>query len=110
MDEAGECVLGEADRKPRGEDVAPYGWFADGEPGDREASSPARGDAGRSPPGEVVLGVPFAFFLSSSFLPKRKKSLLLDLSSTSDAWPGCCCVVLEMGGICEVRDVSMAAK
>ena len=89
--------------------MGPYGLFLDSEPCDREASSPARGDTGRKLADEVVGDVPLAFFLSSSFRPKRKKSLFLVLSSAPEACSDCCCAALVMDGTCEESDVSIAA-
>lgn len=80
IEEAGECVRGEADRKPLGEDATPYGLFLEGEPGERRLSMLARGETGLKPPEVLVCG-DLAFFLSSSFRPNLKKSRFLALSS-----------------------------
>lgn len=82
IEEAGECVRGEADRIPRGDDATPYGLFLEGDPGERRLSMLAKGETGLRPPGESICAVgDLVFFLSSSFLPNLKKSRFLALSS-----------------------------
>lgn len=53
IDDAGECVRGEAERIFLGDVATPYGLFLAGEAGDLLLSKPTKGETGRNPPGEL---------------------------------------------------------